>query len=571
MIRISTLLLLCFLPLFGLGQLWQEDRKAERMFQSAIEVFEKREYDNAARYFELLLQREANQRTLSATYMAGLSYYYLNNYDSAIQHFQKLLLNYPGNPYEEDAQLHKSLLMLRKTEKQAGGLFVLMNLIQKSQDDSLKATAEAHLQNFFFYEASLDFLKGYYQIVRPSYLNLVNEAICLQLFRKGDTPQLAKYLDEYTQRNGGKLSARLQRLGGQNAKLQEAQLKIAVVLPFEIVGPNPSLKVQAEWAFDLLAGMRLALENERFPYYTGIDLRVWDSHKSKSVTQQLVDEEIGPWQPNVIIGEIYNSPSRVLADYADQAEALHLIPLSPSESLVQGHQRSYLANPTTSTCIRQLAAYARQSFSPRRVLILKGPGTHSFYVEDFASQFPPGVEVRVLATETHSPEALSGLLADGSWHCLYMPMTDESLVRTYVRQLQQDHISTPILGLPEWSVYNGLNKQLLSSMRTYISDAYAPKHDTIQYNKVRALHESTYRNPPTIYVFQGYDLVRLAAHNLARATPYTKPEEAMRDAPAFEGINQAYAFGQAYSNQRVHILQFRQGELAKVAFVPTRP
>lgn len=544
---------------------WEADRKMEKIYNSGMTAFQAQEYDKAAKYFELALDKETHNHYIVSLYMAGLSQYYLNNYAEAIGHFQKLLINYPGSPYQEEAQLHKGLMMLTKADKQSGGLFVLMNLAAETKKTDIKAATEAHINNFLFYEAELTFLEEYYKIVRPSYKAVVIEAVCLRLYNEGRTDALKKYLEEYMKANNGQLSTRLQKLraGGGAGVGQKTKLRVAVVLPFEMMGADTTLKDRAVWAFDLLAGMQLALQNEKFPYFTQIELRVWDSNKSKERTEQLLKTEIQTWKPDAIVGEIYNSTSRAIAEWAETNNVLHIIPLSPSESLVQDKKNAYLANPTYATTLQSLARFA-QKRGIRNVLILKSTNTDLEYTEDFVGALGTGAKLKMVNIEDTKPEVLSNMVASGGYDALYIPIAEEEKVHSYVNQLREDGRTITLLGLPEWSVYNKLNKQMLSQFITYIADAYAPRADSVMYNKVRTQHLAAYKNIPNIYVFQGYDIIRLVVRNMARAMPYTRAEQVMLNAPAFRGINQTYTFGTQHSNQSVNILRFENGNLKKV-------
>ncbi|MBX3101080.1 MAG: tetratricopeptide repeat protein [Bacteroidetes bacterium] len=542
---------------------FREDKRADKIMETGLQAYKDQHYTQAASVFELLLERKPNQHTVAATYMAAMCYYNLNDYDNAIRHFQKLLVGYPGNPYEEDAKYHKSLLMLDKADKRSGGLFLLLNLAEEAADTRLRTLADHQARQFFFYEADLAFLEDYYKIVRPSWKNIVTEAICLKLYRRDKVDALKRYLEEYQSRNQGQLSPALQKLAAR-PKLAETNLRIALVLPFNIGEKDTVLHPEDSWAFDLLAGMQLAASRMEAPFFSEIEVRVFDSRNQVARVEDLLKKEIGPWQPHLIIGDILNAPTKVIADFAEANHILQIVPLAPSESLIADKQQVFLANPTFAWQAQALALFVNKQVKPAKVLILKHPSTRAVFLESFTERLDPAIKVQVVGTETHNPEAFSRLVSSAGATCVFMPVDHEKVVQEYALQLREDARSPLLLGVPDWNLFNKLNKRLLSGFAAVYPSCYAPRADSLQYQALRGKCISTYKNPPTIYVFQGYDLLRMVAQHLGSAAPYTDAAEVLRKAPPFKGANQTYFFDTRQSNQQVQLLRLAGGKITRL-------
>lgn len=558
-------LALCCLLLLASGPVcaqedFKEDKRADKILETALKAYQSQDYTNAASVFELLLERKPHQHTVAGTYMAAMSYYHLNDYDNAIRHFQKLLVGWPGSPYEEDARLHKSLLMLRKPDKRSGGLFLLLNLAEEAKDTQLRTLADHHARQFFFYEADQAFLQDYYTIVRPTWKNTVAEALCLKLYRKDQFTAIKQYLDEYKARNNGKLSPALERLSAR-PKLADTGLRIAVILPFNIGEKDTLLRPEDSWAFDLLAGMQLAGQRLEAPFFTDVDIRVFDSRNKPERVKQLLEGEVTTWQPQVLVGDILNAPTKVIADYAEAHGLLHVVPLAPSESLIAGKKQVFLANPTFAEQTHGLARHVNTKLKPTKVIILKHPSSRQHYLEAFTAKLDPAIKVQVIGTETHTPEVFSRLVAsEGARACIYMPIDNEKIVQDYALQLQEDGRQCTLLGIPDWHLFGRVNKHLLSDFNTIYPSTYAPRADSVQYQAVRSKCVATYKNPPTIYVFQGYDILRLIVQQLGSAAPYADAATALRKAPAWKGANQSYFYDTRQSNQQVQLLRLVGGK-----------
>src|SRR5262249_3972043 len=73
----------------------KRDKKAKQKYEEGKRLFEKKNHPYAAKKFQKVAAPNFNLHTTPAIYMAGLCYFYLNDYEKAMTKFQYLLETYP--------------------------------------------------------------------------------------------------------------------------------------------------------------------------------------------------------------------------------------------------------------------------------------------------------------------------------------------------------------------------------------------------------------------------------------------------------------------------------------------
>jgi ABC-type branched-subunit amino acid transport system substrate-binding protein len=101
----GMLLVSIIFSLPGLARDLAASDEPEQMFQEAVESYRQGDHYRALIGFRgLLRDHEDHRRATAALLMQAKCYYWLHNYDQAVESLQSLLKNYPKSSYRDDAQ-----------------------------------------------------------------------------------------------------------------------------------------------------------------------------------------------------------------------------------------------------------------------------------------------------------------------------------------------------------------------------------------------------------------------------------------------------------------------------------
>jgi ABC-type branched-subunit amino acid transport system substrate-binding protein len=560
-----------------------EDKKALAAYTLGDKYFRAKNYNDAVNAFENGLKRPFNRLTTTLLYMDGLALFYNNQYELAIERFQKLANTYRKSLYVPEANYHKALAMLRLPDKHDGGVYLLLNLSEQSPSPTIKDNALNALQQHFFFEADTAYLRKYYDAVRASFKPLVMEALCYQLHKAGRNKEVQRLLAAFRQRNGA-LTPRLQKLVEEPpVKPARTDVRIALLMPF-MAAEQDTLTQPARISLEILEGMRTALQQDSFPRIRSVSLLVVDTDADTARIDKQWREQVLPFKPDLVIGEYKNRQCAKIATLAEAAGIPQLVPLSPAEELILGKKNIFLANPSQSTAARVMGEYARQRMGHSRFMVVYDESRASLRQADAfteGARNPMGYVLRRRVSSSKdiaivNMDEVSRHLQRVYYHAVFMPLTNEEVVSYGLFSFRRDSIdaNTQVYGMDGWQYYTSLDDETKQTWRTVISDPYYQGIDAAGYARFQRAYRSSFQAPPSKYAVQGYDIMRfvLNAYGQYKA-PIETPEATNGPPPAteplhrmlpFRGLNQYYFFGGQNDNQRVQLLQYLDGDLIKL-------
>lgn len=538
---------------------------AERFLAQGEAALQVRNYGDAAIAFDNAALQPFNQVTTAALYLSGLAYSYQAEYDRALEKFQQLISQYPESRFVEEANYEKAGILLRRPGSEPGGLYLLLNLIEQTKNPELKADAEALLRRFYYETADLEFLKTYLQTVRPSYRSYTQEAIAYRLYQRGDRAALSAFVKAIEQ-SGGSITERMRQLQVPTGIPQGRELlRVVLVLPFGSGRADTAIDRTSRVALQLYEGMRLAIEREQFAGVRRVELKVLDSQDDPARIRQLVTDEILPFRPHVVVGDIRNTASEALAQGLAGSGVLQLVPFSDADQLLQASPALYLANPSVATQAATQARYAVEQLEKKRFAILyENTEVSQGMANAFEAQVKAlgGTVIRRLiplsATDAQGPvQQLSDELELSPVDAVYMPILNQETVSLSLFRFSTDSIGLKqVLGTERWRTFRSMDQELLHQFNVIVTDAYEPGLDAEGYKSFARAYYSAYGLPPTPFALQGYDLIRWLVHSWGTVPTAETLPTALAQAPPYRGLAQTFYLGSARSNQSVQLLRF---------------
>ncbi|MCS6904784.1 MAG: tetratricopeptide repeat protein [Bacteroidia bacterium] len=549
------------------------DKKSQLSFKQGKIYFEQSNYQKALEYFNSALERKFNLYTTPSLYMRGLCYFYLDNYTKAIQSFEQLLKNYPESIYVPEAQYHKALLMLSReeTQTQKGGLYLLMNLAQDTtQDEELRQDVNAAIQHFLLNVANQEFLEDYLKIVRPAFRPLVLEALALKAHAQKNIPLLKEYIQQY-QKENGKLSWRMSKLYTQSfTPVKVGSFNIAYVVHLGALNHDSSRAPRL--AAQLIAGSLIAFEKLNKYKKWKIHVKVFDTQGEASTIEKILSEELPAFQPSLIIGDIFNNATKIIADYAEKNKILHIVPFSPSDELVEDRKYVLLANPSISTQTQALVQFAKEKLKLKKILIVSDGKKISDLLAQSFQKFCYKEKVfcsyEKISEEASKKKRYITAIAEefrfNKFDGLYIPITNEGFLVDLLYQLKKEKVFPILIGTPDWSKFKNSTKKLLSEFEAITQELYFPRNDSALFQEFTTLYDQKFNNSPTRFSCQGFDIANYILKQLENVNDTTTLLQAIRKASPFKGLIQNYYFANANDNQSVQIIRYHLNGIEKL-------
>lgn len=561
-------LLLLLLAAPATAQELDRNRRAEREYEEGMAHFSAGRYEKAAKAFDAAGRYDLNQVTEASLYMSGLSQYFQKDFNRALLKFQQVVTNFPRGRYAEDAQYHKGLIMLKKPGSQAGGLFVLKTLANTASTAELKNNARNAVLHYLYKEASLAFLEEYLEQVKAKKedLQMVREAYAWRLHANRNHDELYPLLTQWQQ--DGELSDRLRKLLPPQPKkpARKEELKIAVCLPYNVLVMPERLQDNSRKALEVMAGIRMALRDKAYPGFDKIEVHFFDTRQSQQYTSDLMRTVVADYAPDVIIGGIYNGPSREMALYADKHQIPHLVPLSPTEKLLTGVEHSFLMTPTLPTQARYTADFVLNRTRMRKIMLVNDGSALS---QQMAKAFREALKdspVDILeqrCANIYGVEQLHKTMRQQRCDGLFMPVFKETVVNFMFTLMYQDSLPVQLIGLQEWQHLTGVEQRYLYHFELLFPSNFHQFKDTAAYRAFERAYIERYRSRPSREVLVGYDVIQAFLHAYGRFREPIQASTALQKAPRFKGLQNDFYFNGEHTNQALQMLRFTKKRLVK--------
>jgi ABC-type branched-subunit amino acid transport system substrate-binding protein len=525
-----------------------------------VNLYDRGEYVAASSKFIQISGMKFNDYTTAAIYMAGKSYFEAGDPEAARTKFQFLLSAYSQSMYVPEARYHLALLNLSTPGQTEAALDQLAGLAEKAADPGLKADAADALKDFLYNKASAELLRDYLPRVPGFARDWVLEALALRAYETRQTDELKRVLNQWKASHGNVLSSRLARLETQ-AGATPTQLRLTVLMPFMGKSPDSTLTLPARIAAEFYQGLSVALQATDRPI--NIEVKAFDTNKSQTETQALL-ANLGRFNPQVIVGELFNGQSRLLSQYAEKNNALCVIPFSPANELLIAKKNTFLLNASYQTQAQVLARYVYAKTNARKVFILNdytplSRDLSAYFAEAAKKRGLSVVEVPAFEGELLDATAAKKYmrqLAESAAGCLYIPSNNEKFVAMVLTALAEQNAGFQVLGTNEWLNFQNLSPATLAGFQTLFPETMRLEPNAPGYVAFVEAYQKLTHQLPSVYAVQGYDLGRMLTLQAPTATTLHRLIRA--DQP-YVGLGQTFSFpNTAQDNQAVRIYQFRE-------------
>ena len=291
-------------------------------------------------------------------------------------------------------------------------------------------------------------------------------------------------------------------------------------------------------------------------------------------------DSLSAFNPDVVIGDVRSSMARPISKWAEARKVLHLIPRNPNKALVEKKRYTFLTHPSFQMHGSQLALHMYHAQNMRRFVVFNDQTTVSnWFAKAFISAVDslPGVTIveKTIAQEYEYnrktiPQYVRSLKGSG-YDAIYVPLSSEEAAGLIISQLNYHKVEIPVLGGPDWEIFNVIDPELKTRYDLQYSAFYYDQNDSIIYDSLYTTCLRDYSYQPSKYTVQGYDIMAYVLNLTSSELGAGDLGIAARQAPVFHGIHQDFEFGEGQINKKINIIKFQDGRITKVNWDSEEP
>ncbi|MEM9987230.1 MAG: hypothetical protein AAF804_19215, partial [Bacteroidota bacterium] len=464
----------------------------------------------------------------------------------------------------KDAAYHRALIHLYSSQfdTQQNGIEALLALLETYPNDSLlNSDVQGHLEVYFQEKGDFRLLRDlapqFPLTLRPLWVELA----CHQLTRAGNYRQARQLYQNYRRHQDPSwYSSYVEELLSQTLPPHEmaTEAHLAICLPFKLdaMGPDSlgQLDPAQRLALEFYEGFELAMQAYRPLLNKRFHLKVIDSRQDELTLQNEL-ENLDFFEPEMILGDIYNTQSALIANWAEDRAIPQLIPLSPSEDLVAGKQHVFLAHPSAERHGEAMAEYAYLVQGVDRVAIWTD---HDASTQKLARSFHDaflelGGQCQLIQLDSaFNPRLrkeiktqLSSFRTD-SIQGVYLPMLrNEETAGLILSEIQLQKLPLKVFASPAWyRRYERIDREMKEVYAVMFSTSYLHEPSHPEYRNFFLEYLRQYNLPPSQFAVQGYDLGLYVLNLLDAYQPARDGSlsDFIRQQPQFHGLHQDIDF-----------------------------
>lgn len=510
--------------------------RAELAFEDARAAFEAGNFDQAADEFRSVTEFPLNRKTTAAFLMAAKARYRQGNYQAALDLVGTLLERYPETTYREQAVevRVKAQEGLRMFGGRADTLHI--GIVMPMQDRSADLT-----QAFFNgVRLAVDEHNGVRRryILPPELRSVQSEQV--DVFDTAD-------------------------MYGDSLATADGRTTIAT--------PRDTVQVDS---------IQIVTEQVGSPEYIA-KMHFRSVGETPESAGAAVDSLIQIDRVDIVVGPLYSENARVAGRVAEANRVVMVAPLATFESVSQGRQFVFQANPTIPTRGRLMARFAAES------LLMKSVGIIHEQSDQSAGEFARGFREEAQQIGLNVPYTLS-LQSRRDWSRLpgafaadstitdsiraeassvYLPITGrdaQGKIQDAMVGLGRFGANTRVLGNAQWHDLS-VKKEASEVRATYSNDFYVDTSRNGVQSFIREYRLLTGDTPDDLPVtgqrlaYTGFDVTRFLLQFIEPGRTRPRPD-ALRSPPRYNGLGIRIDFQPGTNvNQAIYFHRYRDGAI----------
>jgi len=352
----------------------------------------------------------------------------------------------------------------------------------------------------------------------------------------------------------------------QDNMLQKNEVNIAILLPL-FIGANEEINSKSKIGLDFYAGAKIALDSLK---KSGLNAQVflYDTQNDSSKITEIINKPAFK-SMDLIIGPLYTSAFKPVADFANNNSITILSPFAQSENILKNNKHVLKFTPDNKTMIckavNQLSAENKNAVF---TLVYTKNETDRILADSIKNSYLKFTGKNINTLEFTGVTELAEQLLEANENFVIFPSTIQIQVIDFTVKLNAQRLGKRItlVGLNEWNAYDNIDFDLLNNLNFVYATQMHNNYEDTKNIAFRNNFKSEFKTEPSQYAFQGFDVTHFAATQLKL---YGKNfSECLPKIPTYCGYNSCYSFQQidpknGYMNNYINVVQL-------IDFKPTK-
>jgi LysM repeat protein/ABC-type branched-subunit amino acid transport system substrate-binding protein len=352
----------------------------------------------------------------------------------------------------------------------------------------------------------------------------------------------------------------------QEERLQKNEINIALLLPL-FIGKSEELNPKAKIGLDFYSGAKLALDSLKKEGLNA-EIFIYDTRNDSATISEIINKPAFKFM-DLIIGPLYTSGFKQVADFAKQNKICILSPFSHADAILKKNPHVLkFTSDNKSMLEKTVKFYSQEKKNAAFTLVYNKNEPDRIVADSLKSLFNSKPETTFKSIEFTSVVDLSNQLSEAQENIIIFPSTVQIQVIDFTSRLNNLKTGKKItlIGLNEWNAYENIDFDDLNSLNFVYASQMHNNFEETKNTIFRTKFKLEYKADPSQYAFQGFDVTYFAAKQLKL---YGKSFNfCLKEIKTFCGFNSCYKFVQqkeedGFENNYVNIIQL-------VDFKPTK-
>lgn len=435
--------------------------KIDDLFDTALSQFESENYNQALENFnKVILNYDYNSNTTISEFFKAKILLQLNRLDEVREITSGFLEKYPESRYSEEMRLLLTKYYLEIANYYNAFreiLFIIDKTHSEDYEDKAKHIGEGIAAKYL----NDSQLQRFYTTFTN---NKVKSYVLLQIgkyfARSGDVfTAKATFSDLMTNYPDSEEYAQAERLYNYSYGEMPSTAVIGVMLPLET---NISGEYTFQPAIEILEGIKFAVDDYNKSRNDKVGLIIRDTKKNTEEIERIRDEFVSLNSMVAILGPIFSSEVRSALEEFEDYDIPIISPTATDDDLTELNENFFQANPSFSTRGKVMAQYIFYVENKRIISVLNSINGYSpLLAANFIKEFE-SLGGTILRREsfrdstTEFSRQLANIYSDSlSVEGIYVPLSDNSVTPYIFSELIKYYTKIPMYGNQDWFTAKG--------------------------------------------------------------------------------------------------------------------
>lgn len=267
---------------------------------------------------------------------------------------------------------------------------------------------------------------------------------------------------------------------------------------------------------EMYEGILLALQQLKLQGLS-LNVKFYDT-KNSAVEMKKIIKQVNFSELDLIIGPVYSDNVKMVSHYAKKHKVNLISPLSSNTDLLLGNPFIFNVIPSDDMRVKKAADFMGKVYDSCIVIVHGGTPEEKKRIQKYKRKllrshaWSPYIDEIVIKTIDYNRGGAAELekaLSLGYINLILIPSENEVFVTKIVERLDYytPDYQIKLFGSPDWEYFQNINLEHLHEQQFhYVS----PAHIDYDYWKTQSFirkFRNTYETEPSIYAFQGYDIM----------------------------------------------------------------